>query len=215
MDKASPLSIAVAEKDFQTWVSDEVTYGKHRATRQPARPETSGSSFVRNWPKLNSLTFNDLTSQGKEWVDFLGLKSGLQLSYGRANNFVETRKRVDENLARYVVNYLRMTLVMVSCLLCERPESVVGIIVILAIVDWFAQFTAQTRLDKQSTLYQILSLFVTLLVWFVVFLSKAVVSISRSLLLTGIIVLLHASFRLTEALERERLKAYKKLRKQH
>ena len=89
---------------------------------------------------------------------------------------------------------------------CERPESVVGIVVVLAIVEWFSQFTARTNLDKQSTLYQILSILVTLVVWGVVLLSKAMASVSRAMMLVGIVTLAHACLRLPEAEERRKLK---------
>jgi len=93
---------------------------------------------------------------------------------------------------------------------CERPDSLIGIIVILAILDWFSQFSDRTRLDKQSKRYQVLSVLVTLTVWIIVFLSKAMASISRSLLLVGLVVLLHASFRLPEDVERRKLKMHKR-----
>merc|ERR1712224_195198 len=214
--KASPLSIAVPEGAFEKWMEEEVTFT--RSERRNARggggePETS-KSYTRRWPKLSKLTFNDLISEGKEWVEFFGLKSGLQNSYGLpAMEVSEVIRKADENLSRYLVNYLRATLVMMCCLLCERPESLVGIIVILAIVDWFTKFTAHTNLDKQSTTYQILSILVTLFIWYVVFLSKAVVSISRSLLVAGVVVFLHACLRLTEDEERQKVKVYKKQKK--
>lgn len=62
----------------------------------------------------------------------------------------------------------------------------------------------------QSTLYQILSLVVTLLVWVVVFLSKAMASISRSMLLVGFLVLLHAALRLPQELEKHKVKLHKR-----
>ena len=99
--KAGPLSIAVPEGAFNKWVDEEVTRVQSR--RQAGQPGTSsGGSF--NWPKLNALTINDLTSKGREWVDFLGLKSGLQNSYGVTRNTLDIRKRVDENAARYIVS---------------------------------------------------------------------------------------------------------------
>ena len=75
----------------------------------------------------------------------------------------------------------------------------VGIVVVLAIVEWFSQFTARTNLDKKSTLYQILSILVTLVVWGVVLLSKAMASVSRAMVLVGIVTLAHACLRLPEA----------------
>ena len=99
--KAGPLSIAVPEGAFNKWVDEEVTRVQSR--RQAGQPGTSsGASF--NWPKLNALTINDLTSKGREWVDFLGLKSGLQNSYGVTRNTLDIRKRIDENAARYIVS---------------------------------------------------------------------------------------------------------------
>lgn len=53
----------------------------------------------------------------------------------------------------------------------------------------------------------------TLFIWYVVFLSKAVVSISRSLLVAGVVVFLHACLRLTEDEERQKVKVYKKQKK--
>jgi len=204
--KATPLSIALPEKEFQKWMEEEVA----RKTRAKSKdvPETSGSST--SWPHLKGLTFNDLTGQGKEWVGFLGFKSGLQLSYGVANSIAEARKRLDENLSRFVVNYLRTIAVLSGCLLCERPESVVGIVVILAVMDWFSQFTAKTNLDKQGLLFNVLSIFVTMFMWYIVFLSKAVASVTRALVLTLAVVLLHAAFRLTEDLENESIKQKKR-----
>ena len=43
---------------------------------------------------------------------------------------------------------------------CERPESLVGIVVILGIMDWYIQFSARTSLDRQV---KTLSLLVLLL----------------------------------------------------
>ena len=106
--KAGPLSIAVPEGAFNKWVDEEVTRVQSR--RQAGQPGTSsGGSF--NWPKLNALTINDLTSKGREWVDFLGLKSGLQNSYGVTRNTLDIRKRIDENASRYIV----------SCLVWQNP----------------------------------------------------------------------------------------------
>ena len=150
--KASPLSIAVAEGAFNEWVDEEVTRRRRSATRQDGQPGTSGDGnrgTSWTWPKVNGLTINDLTDKGKEWVDFLGLKAGLQNSYGITRDGVDLRRRLDENISRYIVNYMKTTLVLVCCLLCETPQSLVGIVTTLAIVDWFTQFTARTNLDKQ------------------------------------------------------------------
>ena len=82
----------------------------------------------------------------------------------------------------------------------------VGIVVILAVMDWFSQFTAKTNLDKQGLLFNVLSVFVTMFMWYIVFLSKAVASVTRALVLTLAVVLLHAAFRLTADLENEGIK---------
>jgi len=208
--KASPLSIAVPEKAFNQWMEDETS------RRRRGGGEADAPSSSTNWPNLSAITFNDLINfQGREWVEFLGLKSGLQKSYCWTKNLGQIRKRVDENVSRYLVNYIRTTMVMLCCLLCERPESLVGIIVILAILDWFSQFTAHTNLDKQSTTYQILSILVTVVVWFVVFLSKAMASVTRSVAMAGTVVGLHAALRLTQAEEQDRVKAAKKQHKKN
>ena len=109
-----------------------------RKTRAKSKdvPGTSGSST--SWPHLKRLTFNDLTGQGKEWVDFLGFKSGLQMSYGVANSVAEARKRLDENLSRFVVSSLsslfdlRLKQTSLSfrsfpCLCCGHGHGAVGI----------------------------------------------------------------------------------------
>mmetsp|Transcript_9548 Transcript_9548/g.24429 ORF Transcript_9548/g.24429 Transcript_9548/m.24429 type:complete len:215 (-) Transcript_9548:587-1231(-) len=208
--KASPLSIAVPEKAFNQWMEDETS------RRRRGGGEADAPSSSTNWPNLSAITFNDLINfQGREWVEFLGLKSGLQKSYCWTKSLGQIRKRVDENVSRYLVNYIRTTMVMLCCLLCERPESLVGIIVILAILDWFSQFTAHTNLDKQSTTYQILSILVTVVVWFVVFLSKAMASVTRSVAMAGTVVGLHAALRLTQAEEQDRVKAAKKQHKKN
>ena len=105
--KASPLSIAVPEGAFEKWMEEEVTFT--RSERRNARggggePETS-KSYTRRWPKLSKLTFNDLISEGKEWVEFFGLKSGLQNSYGLpAMEVSEVIRKADEDLSRYLVS---------------------------------------------------------------------------------------------------------------
>lgn len=214
--KASPLSIAVPEGAFKEWVDEEVTRRNRTAHGQGGHPGTSTSSGW-NWPKVNRLTVQDLTGQGREWVDFLGLKTGLQSSYGFTRNYQEIRERIDENVSRFIVSappgkkpavvvYLELArlltspisisgelhavddgfgvLLAVSSVVpafssgtgvvppltthhlfpplpsrCERPESLVGTVVILGIMDWFIQFSARTSLDRQVKLLSSLVLF--------------------------------------------------------
>ncbi len=100
--KASPLSIAVPEKAFNQWMEDETS------RRRRGGGEAGAPSSSTNWPNLSALTFNDLiSSQGREWVEFLGLKSGLQKSYCWTKSLVQIRKRVDENVSRYLVSHPR------------------------------------------------------------------------------------------------------------
>ena len=115
--------------------------------------------------------------------------------------------RWDANAARFFINYMRGILAMAGCIMCERPEAVIGIIVIVAIFDWFDQFNARTRLNRQSTRYQLLSAGVTLSVWIVVFLSKAVVAVGRALAIAIAFALLHATLRCHPEEQRDAIKS--------
>ena len=55
----------------------------------------------------------------------------------------------------------------------------------------------------------------TLVVRFVVFLSKAMASVTRSVAMAGTVVALHAALRLTQAEEQDRVKAAKKQHKKN
>ena len=50
----------------------------------------------------------------------------------------------------------------------------------------------------------------TMFMWYIVFLSKAVASVTRALVLTLMLVLLHAAFRLTPDLENENIREKKR-----
>ena len=96
--KASPLSLAVPDGEFKRWMHEQEAGGRS-AQEEPSFE----AAALRDWPAITSLTMNDLTGAGQEWVEFLGVKGGLAMSYGLLKDWALLRRRIDENVARFIV----------------------------------------------------------------------------------------------------------------
>ncbi|XP_047148370.1 PRA1 family protein H isoform X2 [Vigna umbellata] len=145
---SNPLALSVPEPAFESWLRDTgyLEILDHRTSSSsaasPAPSSAAGSLFSRLLTFFSLFTLNpfakltadDFAADTPSWSrSFFAFSD----SYSFPSSPSQARLRVQENIKRYARNYAYLFILFFACTLYKMPVALVGLILCLALWDFF------------------------------------------------------------------------------
>ena len=141
--------------------------------------------------KLSALTADDLNRPAVPWVDFLHTRSDnakdmmmLRDSYSFPWSSGEAVRRVNENGAVYLRNYLYVIASCAVAVLYKRPQALCGLMSVAIIYIAGKRFGESIKV-KSEWIYNLLSLLAQVAVWLILSFSTATIAVAYAMLVGG------------------------------
>mmetsp|Transcript_24087 Transcript_24087/g.42886 ORF Transcript_24087/g.42886 Transcript_24087/m.42886 type:complete len:263 (-) Transcript_24087:25-813(-) len=187
---ASPLAAAVPLDG-----SDTVPGLRQLERTVPAEAQRAAFHRSRRYggPHLEQLTTDHLTAAPKPWKEFFEGASGWSGAYVVPASWFDLWDRAEENIVRFLPNYLRVLMVCLACVLYMTPLAAVGLVLMFLIWDYMRTYTAARHIDEQSWEYRAIYIAANLTMWVVALKSRGMLVISRGAFLAAAVIFLHSA----------------------
>ncbi|KAG5114177.1 hypothetical protein JHK82_037446 [Glycine max] len=204
---SNPLSLSVPEPAFESWLRDTgfLEVLDHRtsssaAAASPAPSSAASTLFSRLLTFLSLFTLNafaklaadDFAADTPSWSrSFFAFSD----SYSFPSSPSQARLRVQENVKRYARNYAYLFIVFFACTLYKMPVALVGLVLCLALWDFFKFCSHRWGLEQYPLTRQILIRVVQCATAVILIFSNVQMALFCAICVSYVGMILHAGFR--------------------
>ncbi|KAF3791017.1 PRA1 family protein H [Nymphaea thermarum] len=212
---ANPLSLSVPPPAFESWLR-ESGYLETLDCRDahPPMDQKDGFSFssVLSLLTINpfsKVTADDLTRSAAPWTaEFFDSGTGPSQTYSLPSSSSQARLRVQENVKRYIRNYIYIYVLILGCAMYKNPLAVLGVLSTLALWDLFRLCSTRLRLDSFPSLQQVVIIIAQSATVVILMYCKVMIAFFWAAVLGYAVMILHSLLRkltpLKQPLQEER-----------
>ncbi|XP_020235912.1 PRA1 family protein H [Cajanus cajan] len=203
---SNPLSLSVPEPAFESWLRDTgyLEVLDHRTSSAAAvspAPSSSGSGLLSRLLTFLSLftlnpfaklTADDFAGDTPSWSrSFFAFSH----SYSFPSSPSQARLRLQENVKRYARNYAYLFILFFACTLYKMPVALVGLILCLALWDFFKFCSHRWGLEQYPLTRQCLVRVAQCATAVILIFSNVQMALFCAICVSYAGVILHAAFR--------------------
>ncbi|KAL2331373.1 hypothetical protein Fmac_018954 [Flemingia macrophylla] len=201
---SNPLSLSVPEAAFESWLRDTgyLEILDHRTSAASPAPSSSSSSAAasRLLTFLSLLTLNPFAKLTAD--DFAGDTPSwsrsffaFSHSYSFPSSPSQAGLRLHENVKRYARNYAYLFILFLACALYKMPVALVGLILCLALWDFFKFCSHRWGLEQYPLTHQCLLRIAQCATAVILIISNVQMALFCAICVSYAGVILHAAFR--------------------
>ncbi|GLJ40435.1 hypothetical protein SUGI_0832940 [Cryptomeria japonica] len=152
---ANPLSLSLPEGAFEAWVR-ESGYLERIDEGEVVDSGTGSNSWkISLINPFGKLTAEDFSRDAVPWTaEFWGAPQ----SYSRPTSLMQLKLRMQENVKKYVRNYIYLSLCILASFLYKMPVALLGLISVFALWDMLRICSNKWGLQKYPFFHQMLVL---------------------------------------------------------
>jgi len=162
--QVNPLSLSLSQSALEEWLRENGHLetldrtGLDHHLRQPSHSSlTEFTKAVKSNPFKN-LTVEDLLKKPVSWTEeFFDCGSGPGDTYSWPRSISQAKLRMDENLRRYIGNYVILVVIVFLIFMYQTPMALVGIIAVVVVWDTLRRAGDEWGLERDGYRYRALA----------------------------------------------------------